>query len=244
MGIEIRDLSKSFNGKEVLKGLNLDIHDGEVLTVIGGSGQGKSVLFKHVLGIFKPDGGSIIIDGVDISKLNDAELLKIQSKFGMLFQSAALFDSLNVYENVAFGLRHLTSMNEIAIKRRVTEVLAMVSMQGNELLSVSSLSGGMKKRVALARALATSPKYLLYDEPTTGLDPLLAESINDLILDLNKQTKISSVVVTHDMHSAFKVSHRIAFLHDGLIQEIGTVGEIKNTKLESLRNFINAGNIE
>lgn len=241
MGIEIRDLSKSFNGKEVLKGLNLDIHDGEVLTVIGGSGQGKSVLFKHVLGIFKPDGGSIIIDGVDISKLNDAELLKIQSKFGMLFQSAALFDSLNVYENVTFGLRRLTKMSEAVIKRRADEVLKMVSMPGTELLAVSSLSGGMKKRVALARALATSPKYLLYDEPTTGLDPILAESINKLVRKLNKETRITSVVVTHDMHSAFMVSDRIAFLLDGVIKEIGTGDEIKNTKLKSLRNFINAG---
>jgi len=242
MGIEIRDLKKSFNGKEVLKGLNLDIHDAEVLTVIGGSGQGKSVLFKHMLGIFKPDSGRIVIDGVDISKLSDDELLKVQSKFGMLFQSAALFDSLNVYENVAFGPRHLTDMSERAIRKRVAEVLDMVSMPGSETFAVASLSGGMKKRVALARALATSPKYLLYDEPTTGLDPLLAESINDLILALNRQTKISAGVVTHDMHSAFKVSDRIAFLHDGLIKEIGTVDEIKKTKLESLKNFINAGN--
>ncbi|MBA3065616.1 ATP-binding cassette domain-containing protein [bacterium] len=175
------------------------------------------------------------------SKLNDAALLKIQSKFGMLFQSAALFDSLNVYENVTFGLRRLTKMSEAVIKRRADEVLKMVSMPGTELLAVSSLSGGMKKRVALARALATSPKYLLYDEPTTGLDPILAESINKLVRKLNKETRITSVVVTHDMHSAFMVSDRIAFLLDGVIKEIGTGDEIKNTKLKSLRNFINAG---
>ncbi|MBU4134040.1 ATP-binding cassette domain-containing protein [bacterium] len=241
MGIKIRNLHKSLGGKEILKGLNLDIHDGEVLTVIGGSGQGKSVLFKHILGLFRPDSGSIVIDGTDISKLNDAALLKIQSKFGMLFQSAALFDSLNVYENVTFGLRRLTKMSEAVIKRRADEVLKMVSMPGTELLAVSSLSGGMKKRVALARALATSPKYLLYDEPTTGLDPILAESINKLVRKLNKETRITSVVVTHDMHSAFMVSDRIAFLLDGVIKEIGTGDEIKNTKLKSLRNFINAG---
>ncbi|MEA2082617.1 MAG: ATP-binding cassette domain-containing protein [Elusimicrobiota bacterium] len=244
MGIEIRGLRKSLGGKEVLKGLDLDIHDGEILTVIGGSGQGKSVLFKHVLGLFKPDGGTVVVDRKDISKLDEAGLLKIQSKFGMLFQSAALFDSLNVYENVSFGLRRLTDMSETSIKRRAGEVLHMVSLPGTELLSVSSLSGGMKKRVALARALATSPKYLLYDEPTTGLDPILAESINDLIVELNKETGITSVVVTHDMHSAFKVSDRIAFLRDGVIKEVGGVEQIRDSKLESLKNFINAGKIK
>lgn len=243
MGIEIRNLRKSLGGKEVLKGLNLNVSDGEVLTVIGGSGQGKSVLFKHILGLFKPDSGTVIVDGKDISKLNEAELLQIQSKFGMLFQSAALFDSLNVYENVTFGLRRLTKMSENSIKRRAVDTLQMVSMPGTELLAVASLSGGMKKRVALARALATSPKYLLYDEPTTGLDPILAESINDLIIKLNKETEITSVVVTHDMHSAFKVSDRIAFLHDGVIKEAGSGDKIRNSNLTSLRNFINAGKI-
>jgi len=236
--IQLKNVYKTFEGKQVLKGLNLEIYDGEVITIIGASGAGKSVLFKNIVGLMKPDSGEIIVDGVDITKLDEDELHKVQTKFGMLFQGAALFDSLNVYENVAFGLRRLTNMNEVQIKRKIAELLEVVNLSGTEKLPVSALSGGMKKRVGLARALATSPKYLLYDEPTTGLDPILADSINKLIVKVNQQLKITSIVVTHDMKSGFEISHRIAFLSDGIIKEVGTPDEIRNSKLEELRKFI------
>ncbi|RLF34838.1 MAG: ABC transporter ATP-binding protein [Thermoplasmata archaeon] len=236
--IQLKNVHKNFEGKPVLRGLNLEIYDGEIITIIGASGAGKSVLFKNIVGLMKPDSGEIIVDGVDITKLDEDELHKVQTKFGMLFQGAALFDSLNVYENVAFGLRRLTNMNEVQIKRKVAELLEVVNLSGTQNLPVSALSGGMKKRVGLARALATSPKYLLYDEPTTGLDPILADSINKLIVKVNKQIKVTSIVVTHDMKSGFEISHRIAFLSDGVIKETGTPDEIKNSKLEELRKFI------
>ncbi|MCD6423815.1 MAG: ATP-binding cassette domain-containing protein [Elusimicrobia bacterium] len=236
--IQLKNVHKNFEGKPVLRGLNLEIYDGEIITIIGASGAGKSVLFKNIVGLMKPDSGEIIVDGVDITKLDEDELHKVQTKFGMLFQGAALFDSLNVYENVAFGLRRLTNMNEVQIKRKVAELLEVVNLSGTQNLPVSALSGGMKKRVGLARALATSPKYLLYDEPTTGLDPILADSINKLIVKVNKQLKVTSIVVTHDMKSGFEISHRIAFLSDGVIKETGTPDEIKNSKLEELRKFI------
>ncbi|MFH1352894.1 MAG: ATP-binding cassette domain-containing protein [bacterium] len=244
MGIEIKNLYKSFNGRNVLKGLNLQILDKEVITIIGASGMGKSVLFKNIVGLLKPDSGSILVDGTDITKIEGDELLKVQTKFGMLFQGAALFDSLDVFENVAFGIRHLTKMNDAQIKRKVRDVLEMVSLPSAERMQVYALSGGMKKRVALARAIATSPEYLFYDEPTTGLDPVLAESINDLIVKINRELKITSIAVTHDMHSAFKVSHRIAFLYDGVIKTIGSGEDIKNTELRSLKDFIGAFNAD
>jgi len=244
MGIEIKNLYKSFKGQSVLKGLDLKIPDKEVITIIGASGMGKSVLFKNIVGLVKPDSGSILVDGTDITKISEDELLKVQTKFGMLFQGAALFDSLDVFGNVAFGLLRLTKMNDAQIKRRVREVLEMVSLPAAERMDIPALSGGMKKRVALARAIATSPEYLLYDEPTTGLDPVLAESINDLILKINRELKVTSIVVTHDMHSAFKVSHRIAFLYDGVIKIVGSGEEIRNTELKSLRKFIGASNAD
>ena len=244
MSIEIKKLYKRLGGKQVLKNLDLQINDKEIITIIGASGMGKSVLFKHIVGLIKPDSGRIIIDGVDITELTSSELLKVQVKFGMLFQGAALFDSLNVFENVAFGLRRLTTMSEKKIFKRVSEVLEMVSLPGNETNTISSLSGGMKKRVGLARAVATSPKYILYDEPTTGLDPVLAESINDLIIKVNRELDVTSIVVTHDMHSAFKIADRIAFLYNGIIQEIGSADEIRNTRLKSLQEFIGASGDE
>ncbi|MCD6413797.1 MAG: ATP-binding cassette domain-containing protein [Elusimicrobia bacterium] len=236
--IKIRNVYKRFGGKNVLNGLNLDIYDSEIITIIGSSGQGKTVLFKLIVGLLKSDSGSIIVDGTDITRLDEKELLEIQSNFGMLFQSAALFDSLNVYDNVAFGLRHIGGMSEQEVRARVREVLKLVSLDGTENLSVSALSGGMKKRVGLARAIATSPKYLLYDEPTTGLDPVLAESINDLILKINREVQVTSIVVTHDMNSAFKISSRVAFLHNGVIEETAAPDEIVKTENAELRKFI------
>lgn len=236
--IRINNLHKSFVGNRVLRGVNLEIKEGETITIIGGSGCGKSVLLKHIVGLLKPEIGEIEIDGQEITRLGMEELAEVQKKFGMLFQGAALFDSLTVGENISFGLRMLTDLDEKEIKRRVSEKLPLVGLEGIEQLMPAELSGGMKKRVALARAIAMNPKYILYDEPSTGLDPIMADVINNLILDLQKKLKITSIVVTHDMVSAYKVSDRIAMLYQGRIEEIGTPEEIKETKNSVVRQFI------
>ncbi|MQY52845.1 MAG: ATP-binding cassette domain-containing protein [Firmicutes bacterium] len=236
--IRINNLHKSFVGNRVLRGVNLEIKEGETITIIGGSGCGKSVLLKHIVGLLKPEVGEIEIDGQEITRLGMEELAEVQKKFGMLFQGAALFDSLTVGENISFGLRMLTDLDEKEIKRRVSEKLPLVGMEGIEQLMPAELSGGMKKRVALARAIAMNPKYILYDEPSTGLDPIMADVINNLILDLQEKLNITSIVVTHDMVTAYKVSDRIAMLYQGRIEEIGTPEEIKETKNSVVRQFI------
>jgi len=236
--IKINNLHKSFVGNRVLRGVNLEIKEGETITIIGGSGCGKSVLLKHIVGLLRPEVGEIEIDGQEITRLGMEELAEVQKKFGMLFQGAALFDSLTVGENISFGLRMLTDLDEKEIKRRVSEKLPLVGMEGIEQLMPAELSGGMKKRVALARAIAMNPKYILYDEPSTGLDPIMADVINNLILDLQEKLKITSIVVTHDMVTAYKVSDRIAMLYQGRIEEIGTPEEIKETKNSVVRQFI------
>ncbi len=236
--IRINNLHKSFVGNRVLRGVNLEIKEEKTITIIGGSGCGKSVLLKHIVGLLKPEVGEIEIDGQEITRLGMEELAEVQKKFGMLFQGAALFDSLTVGENISFGLRMLTDLDEKEIKRRVSEKLPLVGLEGIEQLMPAELSGGMKKRVALARAIAMNPKYILYDEPSTGLDPIMADVINNLILNLQKKLKITSIVVTHDMVSAYKVSDRIAMLYQGRIEEIGTPEEIKETKNSVVRQFI------
>jgi len=237
--IKIKDLHKRFGSNYVLKGLELEIYDGETITVIGASGGGKSVLLKCLLGLLKPERGQIYVDGVEITRLSDEDLWEVQKKFGFLFQGAALFDSLTVAENVSFGLRNLKSqMSESEIAERVRWCLANVGLKGVENLKPAELSGGMKKRVGLARAIATEPRYILYDEPTTGLDPIKSDLITDLILKLQRDLKITSIVVTHDMVAAYKVSNRIAMLYDGKIVEIGTPQEIKNTSNQIVRQFI------
>ena len=236
--IRINNLHKSFVGNRVLRGVSLEIEEGETITIIGGSGRGKSVLLKHIVGLLKPEIGEIEIDGQEITRLGIEELAEVQKKFGMLFQGAALFDSLTVGENISFGLRMLTDLDEREIRRIVSEKLSLVGLEGIEQLMPAELSGGMKKRVALARAIATNPKYILYDEPSTGLDPIMADVINNLILDLQKKLKITSIVVTHDMVTAYKVSDRIAMLYQGQIEEIGTPEEIKETKNSVVRQFI------
>ena len=236
--IRINNLHKSFLGNRVLRGVNLEIKEGETITIIGGSGCGKSVLLKHIVGLMKPEVGEIEIDGQEITRLGMEELAEVQKKFGMLFQGAALFDSLTVGENISFGLRMLTDLDEKEIKRRVSEKLPLVGMEGIEQLMPAELSGGMKKRVALARAIAMNPKYILYDEPSTGLDPIMADVINNLILNLQEKLNITSIVVTHDMVTAYKVSDRIAMLYQGRIEEIGTPEEIKETKNPVVRQFI------
>ncbi len=236
--ISIKSIWKSFLDHQVLRGVDLDIMDGETITIIGGSGCGKSVLLKHIVGLLKPEKGVVLVDQVDITRLSVEKLMDVQKKFGMLFQGSALFDSLNVGENVAFGLKRLTRLTETEIKKKVEEKLALVGLEGVENLRPAELSGGMKKRVALARAIAMDPKYILYDEPTTGLDPIMADAINDLILHLQKELKITSIVVTHDMKSSYKISNRLAMLYEGKIRQDGTPTEIKESKDPVVQQFI------
>jgi len=236
--IEIVNLAKAFEGHVVLDNMNLTLQDGETVVVIGRSGTGKSVLLKHIIGIMKPDSGQVVIDGEDITKLDEKELNLLRLKFGMLFQGAALFDSLNVRDNVAFNLTEHTKADEKTVNKRVAECLEMVGLHGIEDLKISELSGGMKKRVGLARAICMNPKIILYDEPTTGVDPIGADAINELIKELHGKLKALAVVVTHDMVSAYKVADRIAMLYKGKIVEIGTPQEIKNTKNPVVHQFI------
>ncbi len=236
--IRITGLHKSFDDHRVLSGIDLTIREGETLVIIGRSGCGKSVLLKHIMGILRPDEGHIIIDDKDIWSLESHELHEFRLQLGMLFQSAALFDSLNVSENVGFSLHEHTSLSEVAISEKVREKLNMVGLEGIEHLMPAALSGGMKKRVGLARAICNEPKIILYDEPTTGLDPINADVINELILRMQQKLGVTSIVVTHDMTSAYKVGNRIAMLYSGKIIGVGAPEEIKNTDNPIIRQFI------
>jgi phospholipid/cholesterol/gamma-HCH transport system ATP-binding protein len=224
--IELQNICKSFGDQPVLSGVNLSVKEGETLVVIGRSGCGKSVMLKHIVGLLKPDSGRIIIDGEDITDLREHELFRVRKKFGYLFQGSALLDSLTVGENVGLGLMELSTYTPDVIRDIVREKLAMVGMSGTENYMPADLSGGMKKRVGLARAIAMEPEIILYDEPTTGLDPIMADSINELIISLKNELTITSVVVTHDMTSTRKVGDRIAMLHGGRIIFTGTVPEL------------------
>ena len=236
--IEITNLCKSFGTLQVLRGVNLTVEKGESMTVIGGSGSGKSVLIKHIIGLLFPDKGQVKISGQVMNDLDEQQLNELRKKFGMLFQMAALFDSLSVWENVAFGLKQHTKLSDREIRAIATEKLALVGLKNVEDKMPVDLSGGMKKRVGLARAIAMDAEIILYDEPTTGLDPITADAINDLIVDLRKKLGVTSVAITHDMHSAYKISDRIAMLYKGEIQEIGTPDEIRNTANPIVKQFI------
>lgn len=236
--IEIQGLHKFFGVNEVLKGVDLMIKDGETLVIIGRSGCGKSVLLKHIMGIMEPDKGKILIDGTDVFSLSSQEQQGFRLSLGMLFQGAALFDSLTVGENVGFSLFEHTDLLPEKISEKVREKLGLVGLYDIENLMPAELSGGMKKRVGLARAICSEPKIILYDEPTTGLDPINSDVINDLILRMQQRLKVTSIVVTHDMTSAFKVGNRIAMLYDGRIIGIGNPEEIKNTTNPIIRQFI------
>jgi phospholipid/cholesterol/gamma-HCH transport system ATP-binding protein len=235
------DLHKSFDDKVVLKGVNLDIGAGETVVVLGGSGTGKSVLLRHTMGLHAPDSGQVWVDGVEVTHLGENELLETRKKVGMLFQAGALFDSMSVYDNVAFALHEHSGWDESRVAERVREVLSLVELEGVETLMPSDLSGGMRKRVALARAVALAPRAILYDEPTTGLDPITANTINQLIRSLQKRLRVTSIVVTHDIQSAFTVGDRIAFLSEGVIHFDGTVAEAKVSEEHELRNFLEGG---
>jgi phospholipid/cholesterol/gamma-HCH transport system ATP-binding protein len=236
--IEITNLHKSFGALAVLRGVNLTVEKGESMTVIGGSGSGKSVLIKHIIGLLFPDKGEVKVAGQVLNNLDDHQLNELRKKFGMLFQMAALFDSLTVWENVGFGLKQHTKLSEKEIREIATEKLALVGLKNVEDKMPVDLSGGMRKRVGLARAIAMDAEIILYDEPTTGLDPITADSINDLIIDLRKKLGVTSVAITHDMHSAYKISDRIAMLYKGEIQEIGTPDQIKSTANPIVKQFI------
>ena len=238
--IEIKDLKKSFGSKVVLNGVNLKIDEGMTTVVIGASGCGKSVLLKHVVGLLKPDEGSILIDGEDITKMNEKQVYAIRKKFGFLFQSSALFDSMTVGENVGIALRENTNTPKAEIDRIVSQKLGLVNLPGTEELMPSELSGGMKKRVGLARALATDPQYILYDEPTTGLDPITSETIDELMDSVakNKELKVTSIIVTHDIFTVYEVADRVAMMFDGIVHFDGTPAELTSTQDPIVREFL------
>jgi phospholipid/cholesterol/gamma-HCH transport system ATP-binding protein len=236
--IEIKGVFKSFGDNHVLKGVDLSINKGETIVIIGRSGCGKSVLLKLIMGLMKPDEGKIFIKGDDITSWNDNQLNKLRQKFGMLFQASALFDSMTVDENVGLGLREHTKLTEDEIQKKVKEKLKLVGLSEIEEKKPAELSGGMKKRVGLARAIAMDPEYVLYDEPTTGLDPIMADVINELIINLRNTLSITSIAVTHDIVSAYKIADRIAMLYEGKIVFVGTPEEVKNTDDPVVRQFI------
>lgn len=237
--IEIVNLYKTFGGNQVLQGINLKIEEGESLAIIGRSGSGKSVLLKHIVGLLYPDEGYVKFDGKIISDLREKELYKIRNRFGYLFQGAALFDSMTVEENIALPLvENNHGVSTIAVEKAVAEKLALVGLKNIQKLKPSELSGGMKKRVALARALITNPDFILYDEPTTGLDPLMSDAIDELIVDLNNKLNVTSIIVTHDMQSVKKAADKVAMLHEGKIYFVGTPQEMTESKDEIVKNFI------
>lgn len=238
--VEFVDVHKAYGVKQVLRGATLKVYRGEVLVILGGSGTGKSVTLRHMLGLEAPDSGRVLVEEEDVTDLPEEELYRIRKKFGMLFQSGALFDSMTVFENVAFPLREHTDMTEEEIGRAVREKLELVNLPNTENLMPVDLSGGMRKRVGLARAIVLDPKVILYDEPTTGLDPITAQTINELIVDLQTKLNVTSIVVTHDIHSAFSVGDRIAFLHKGVFEWVGSMDEARDTDHPLLREFLKA----
>jgi phospholipid/cholesterol/gamma-HCH transport system ATP-binding protein len=239
--VRFEDVHKSFGEKKVLDGISVDIRRGETMVVLGGSGSGKSVLIRHIIGLHRPDRGHVFVEGEDIVDYDEEDLIPVRQKVAMLFQGSALFDSMNVLDNVAYGLREHTDLDETRIRDNVRAKLALVGLEGVEELMPAELSGGMKKRVALARSIAMDPRCILYDEPTTGLDPVTANTINELIRGLQKRIQVTSVVVTHDIASAFLVGDRIAYLYEGRMHFVGTVEEAKASREPRLRHFLSGG---
>lgn len=238
MSILLKDIHKAFGSNKVLKGFSLEVQDGETLAVVGQSGTGKSVALKHVVGLLKPDRGEVWVDGRNLAELSLEELYEVRRNVGYVFQFAALFDSLTVGENVGLGLRRIPGMAEDAIVRRVRECLALVELEGYEERFPSQLSGGQKKRAGLARAIATQPDYLLYDEPTTGLDPVTTTVIDRLVMRTREELGVTSLVITHDMESAYRIADRIGMLFDGVIRFMGTPEEIQACEDPVVKGFI------
>lgn len=236
--IEICDLSKSFGENRVLDRLNLSVDEGTVFTILGASGSGKTVLLKHVMGLLKPDTGRVLVEGEDIVPMGPEELTRVRRKFGILFQSAALFDSMTVYENVSFPLREHSSLGEAEIARIVRAKLDLFGLGGTEGLRPSDLSGGMKKRVGLARAIVLDPKILLYDEPTSGLDPLTTRAVDEMILEAKTKLQVTSVVISHDIASTLRISDRIALLHQGRIVECAPPDQFRASLVPEVQAFL------
>ena len=236
--IELINVCKAFDGHQVLDNMNLNINSGETTVIIGRSGCGKSVLLKHIIGLLRPDTGHIFIDGKDITLMDEKGLKEVRMKFGMLFQGAALFYSLTIMENVGFAMLEHTNATRMEVAKRVKECLALVGLKDIEYKKPAELSGGMKKRVGLARAILLRPQIILYDEPTTGLDPIMGDSINDLIIELHTKLNITSIAVTHDMTSAYKIADRITMLYNGKIIVDGKPDQIKNTADPIVKQFI------
>jgi phospholipid/cholesterol/gamma-HCH transport system ATP-binding protein len=236
--IEVTGLYKSFNGNHVLRNLDLEVRHGETMVVIGGSGSGKSVLIKCIIGILTPESGKILVANQEVTSLKEEELNELRKRFGMLFQAGELFDSLSVWENVGFGLKQHTSLNDHEIKEIAIEKLKLLGLENAEDLMPSQLSGGMRKRVSLARAIAMDPEIILYDEPTTGLDPIRADAIDNLIVRMKEKLRKTAIAITHDMKSAYRIGDRIAMLYQGKIIEAGTPEQIKNSPNPIVQQFI------
>ena len=237
--IEVQNISKSFGNNVVLRDVSFKVAEGESIAIIGRSGTGKSVLLKHLVGLLMPDAGTVRVKGVEINDMPERELLTVRRQFGMLFQGAALFDSMNVAENIAFPLRRAGVTDEAEIEQRVMEMLDLVVMPGVETKLLSELSGGMRKRVGLARAIVHHPAIILYDEPTTGLDPVVSDSIDQLILRVRDQFNITSIVITHDMRSARRIGQRIIYLREGQVYLDAPADEVFNSKDLLVRRFVN-----
>jgi phospholipid/cholesterol/gamma-HCH transport system ATP-binding protein len=238
VSILLKEVHKAFGTNQVLRGFSLEVRDGETLAVVGQSGVGKSVALKHVVGLLKPDEGEVWVDGQQVERLSQEELYEVRRNVGYVFQFAALFDSLTIGENLGLGLRRIKGMTDERIRNRVKECLSLVELEGFEDRYPAQLSGGQRKRAGLARAIATEPKYLLYDEPTTGLDPVTTTVIDRLIISTREELKVTSVVITHDMDSAYRVADRIGMLYDGVIRFMGTPDEIQTCTDPVVRGFI------
>ena len=236
--IQLVNVHKAFGDKVVLDGFTLEVPEGETMVIIGYSGTGKSVAIKHIVGLLEPDEGTVFVDGLEVPKLRRRELYQLRESIGYVFQFAALFDSLNIGENIAMGLRKQARLDETAIQARVEEALDLVDLPGVQDRFPAQLSGGMRKRVGIARAIALRPKYLLYDEPTTGLDPVTSAVIDELMIRMREKLGVTSIVITHDMKSAYRVGTRIAMLFDGRVRQCGSVEDIQHTTDPIVRQFI------
>ena len=236
--IQLRDVHKAFGLKKVLQGFSLDVVEGETMVIIGYSGTGKSVAIKHIVGLLEPDTGSVRVDDLEVPNLKRRDLYRLRERIGYVFQFAALFDSLTIGENVAMGLRKQGQLTEPELEQRVHEVLALVDLPDAAGQMPAELSGGMRKRVGIARAVALRPKYLLYDEPTTGLDPVTSAVIDELMIRMREKLGVTGIVITHDMRSAYRIGTRIAMLYEGQVRQVGTVDEIQHTTDPVVRQFI------
>jgi phospholipid/cholesterol/gamma-HCH transport system ATP-binding protein len=236
--ISVKELYRSFGGRPVLSGVNLDLDVGTTTVILGSSGSGKTVLMKHIIGLLKPDSGQVFVEGEDVVPLDDRELERVRRKFGMVFQGAALFDSMTVYENVSFPLREHSQLTEAEIRKRVTEKLSLVGLENVEDRYPAALSGGMRKRVGLARAIVRDPKFVLYDEPTTGLDPITTDYVDEMILTAKEKLGVTSLVISHDVASSFKVADQIAFLSDGKIVAHAPPAELRRSTHPVVKLFL------